>query len=417
MIVMVLRKNVDGLSVISCWFNYANCMATFLNVLFLNWFVFECCSWMTSWVCFENLLPVIQMFSPFISTLVIFILYVLYRPRLPPYKIDEKTKINHQDNPVNYNNSDINPSVSQEQQSYNTSNNDVIIDDAQHLSSNNSGGINSSPSGIDNDSPLSQSSTDAMLPAENKSSSKKNIVATDSFHMKQGSNKVEQFFIRCDWYSQPFFWGSIIASFVFFFIGVGVCVQYGSKSKSLEGYAFSMGILASVLVFFQWIPQIYTTWISDEIGSLSLSSLCIQAPGALLVVYFQLDAKQNWSTWFPYLATAVQEIILIIICSYYIVRDKRKKKRLAALEQVQAAQEQSEQINSNIDHGVEPVGDKYNNGNNNIDSYNSNNNNNNNGDEIIINTDLEINRKSTGDDNNLNINGSPKEEDNHEYFK
>ncbi|KAF2075839.1 hypothetical protein CYY_002873 [Polysphondylium violaceum] len=408
-IVMILRKNVDGLSVISCWFNYANCMATFLNVLFLNWFVFECCNWMTSWVCFENLLPVIQMLSPFFSTLVIFILYVIYRPRLPPYKIDENTKINSEENTVNYNNSNINPN-NDEQKSIN--NNEVVIDDAQHLSSspsinNNNSNSNDNSPRIDNDSPLSQSSTDAMLPQNQKS--KKNFVDQESFHLKKGSNKIETFFIKCDWYSQPFFWGSIIASFIFFFIGVGVCVQYGSKSKSLEGYAFSMGILASVLVFFQWIPQIYTTWISDEIGSLSLSSLCIQAPGALLVVYFQLDAKQNWSTWFPYLATAVQEIILIVICSYYIVRDKRKKKRLAALEQVQDAQleqEQAEQVKSNMDKGIEPVGDKenfiYHSDNVDADINPSSNQYNN---EIIINNADNLNNQiNSSNNNNFNIN-------------
>ncbi|GAM26046.1 hypothetical protein SAMD00019534_092210 [Acytostelium subglobosum LB1] len=299
--VLILRKNVEGLSVISCWFNFANCMGTFLNSLFLNWFVFTCCSnFLTSWTCFENFIPVVQMAVPFVVTGVIFALYVVYRPKLPPL-------------------SSVNQS---------------------------SNGSPTSPAPEHEKAPLIDNDVEQQKDG-------KGVLPADSFLLKEGNNKIERFFIRMDWYSLPFFWGSIAFTIIFFAIGVALIYSYGDISNVVKGYAYGLGILASVLVFFQWIPQIYTTWIADEIGSLSLSTLLIQIPGAILICFNQLSLHQSWTTWFPYLATAVQEIILVGICLYYIIRDYRKKKQgllpVPQSEEEADAQQQQQQQQQPID--------------------------------------------------------------------
>lgn len=65
-------------------------------------------------------------------------------------------------------------------------------------------------------------------------------------------------------------------------------------------YGKSVGIVAAILVFFQWAPQIWITWnknvrlilksnkLYQEAGALSLPSLIMQAPGSFIVVGFQV---------------------------------------------------------------------------------------------------------------------------------
>ncbi|KYQ88470.1 hypothetical protein DLAC_11183 [Tieghemostelium lacteum] len=311
-IVLIVNKNVDGLSVLSCCFNYANCMCNFINILLLNWFVFDCCSTLSSWRCFENLLPVVQMFSPFVSTFVIFLLYTLYRPKevsnvqVESLDSNESTPPRSPRSLENNENSDQNSSIQVSDE--------ILYDSSSRLLSNENNSSNNS-----------NVATEKSI----KEDKDRAVINSATSHMNKGKNSVERFFIKMDWYSMPFFLVSLGLTIVFLAIGLAMAFKLGSRNESMHIYAFSLGILASILVFFQWLPQIYTTWISQEIGSLSVLSLCIQAPGALAVVFFQW--KQNWSTWFPYLATAIQAFVLIGICAYFKIRDKRNANKYQSI--------------------------------------------------------------------------------------
>ncbi|KAK5577719.1 hypothetical protein RB653_002664 [Dictyostelium firmibasis] len=350
--VMIFRKNVDGLSVIMCWLNYVNCMGTFVNVLFLNWFIFECCSWMNSWTCFRNLLPVIQLAPPFLCSLVIFALYVVYRPKPSTNRGDlqnsgEVSKINPDSPPMNYTNPNPNKNNinnTDENMTISLNTDDIIeIENKDNNNNNNNNDICGAPSGsgvCGNDSPGSTTSS--------QSSGGLSPRVDRPLLQAKKKSPVEEFILRMDWYSQPFFWGSIFLSLVLFGIGVGIVYGRGSESNVLQHYSFACGVFALILVFLQWIPQIYTTWVTDEIGSLSLVSVCIQAPGSFLVVFFQIESKQNWSTWVPYLATGIQMIVLIVICVYYLIRDRKKNKKL---------KEEKDKIKSN--QNIENISENY----------------------------------------------------------
>ncbi|KAN0015670.1 hypothetical protein ACTFIU_008413 [Dictyostelium citrinum] len=345
--VMIFRKNVDGLSVIMCWLNYVNCMGTFVNVLFLNWFIFECCTWMNSWTCFRNLLPVIQLAPPFLCSLVI------PKPstnRGDVQNSEEVSKINPENPPVNYTNPNSNKNSinnTDENMTISLNTDDVIDienkDNKENNNSNNNGCGPSSSSGIcgGSDSPASTTSSQSSVGLSPRVD--KPLLPTN-----KKKSPVEEFILRMDWHSQPFFWGSIFLSLVLFGIGVGIVYSYGSESTVLKHYCFACGIFALILVFLQWIPQIYTTWVTDEIGSLSLVSVCIQAPGSFLVVYFQIEAKQDWSTWVPYLATGIQMIVLICICVYYLIRDRKKNKKLKEDKDKISSNQNIENNNNNI---------------------------------------------------------------------
>ncbi|EGC28566.1 hypothetical protein DICPUDRAFT_90885 [Dictyostelium purpureum] len=318
-IVMIYRKNVDGLSVIMCWLNYAN---------------------------------LIQLAPPFLCSFVIFILYVIYRPRLTREQINENSKIIQENPPIKYHEQNSS-TLSQSEKPINNNGADSIKNSSDE-NSNISISLNSEDSPVDQNNIASGSGSSSSSGSGSSvqivegggsivnDSNIENNYEKDQQEKQQmkPKNKVDAFIIKMDWYSQPLFWGSIVLSIIMFSVGVGIVYGVGPESKALQIYAFSCGIFAMVLVFLQWIPQIYTTIIANEIGSLSLVSVCIQAPGAFLVMYFQIDSKQNWSTWVPYLATGIQMIVLIVICVYYLIRDRKKNKKLK--KQVEQGQIQDE---------------------------------------------------------------------------
>lgn len=113
-------------------------------------------------------------------------------------------------------------------------------------------------------------------------------------------------------------------------------------------YGKSVGIVAAILVFFQWAPQIWITWnkkvrcnfksnkLFKEAGALSLSSLIMQAPGSFIVVGFQvvkrcclfnfkLSAGADWTTWAPYGVAGLQQVFLAGLLTYFFWRDRRNK--------------------------------------------------------------------------------------------
>ena len=91
-----------------------------------------------------------------------------------------------------------------------------------------------------------------------------------------------------------------------------------SHAQSYTGYAYSLGLISSVVIGFVWLPQIYVTYknkvryqhhtcaltwrlcslllllsrcvvcVWQDTGALSIAMLLIQAPGNILVVCFQV---------------------------------------------------------------------------------------------------------------------------------
>lgn len=65
---------------------------------------------------------------------------------------------------------------------------------------------------------------------------------------------------------------------------------------------YVMGILGTLTIIAQWIPQMYTTYKTKGPGSLSVITLVINAPGSFLNVILQFSANPaGVSVWLPYL--------------------------------------------------------------------------------------------------------------------
>lgn len=87
-------------------------------------------------------------------------------------------------------------------------------------------------------------------------------------------------------------------------------------------YGKWIGIASALLTLLQWAPQIALTWRTQDAGALSLGTLLLQFPGNLLVVVFQLSApRSHWTSWAPYIVSAAQMLVLIVLLLYFQYRE------------------------------------------------------------------------------------------------
>ena len=93
----------------------------------------------------------------------------------------------------------------------------------------------------------------------------------------------------------------------------------------LTSWANFLGIMATVLAGFQYVPQIWMTWQLKHVGSLSIPMMCIQTPGGYLFAasLFGRLGWEGWSTWFIYLMTATMQGSLLVMGIYFEVARRR----------------------------------------------------------------------------------------------
>ena len=100
------------------------------------------------------------------------------------------------------------------------------------------------------------------------------------------------------------------------------------KPDHLQSWAQFLGIFGTLLAAIQFLPQIWTTWRLQEVGSLSIPSMCIQTPGSFVWVG-SLAARlgwEGWSTWGIYLCTGILQGVLLTMSISFEIRDWKSRK-------------------------------------------------------------------------------------------
>lgn len=108
---------------------------------------------------------------------------------------------------------------------------------------------------------------------------------------------------------------------------VSVVVLHFSPAH-LSTLAAVLGVIATTLAGIQYLPQIYTTWRLQRVGSLSIPMMCIQTPGSFVWVA-SLAARlgwAGWSTWGIYAATGCLQGILLVMAIGFEIRKRKEKK-------------------------------------------------------------------------------------------
>eukprot|EP01113_Clastostelium_recurvatum_P011933 TRINITY_DN16140_c0_g1_i1.p1 TRINITY_DN16140_c0_g1~~TRINITY_DN16140_c0_g1_i1.p1 ORF type:complete len:305 (+),score=23.28 TRINITY_DN16140_c0_g1_i1:78-992(+) len=142
----------------------------------------------------------------------------------------------------------------------------------------------------------------------------------------------------------------ILFAFLLLFIVVSTAVgglilwQYGDCANAVMDLGFAYGMLSTVITFIQWAPQIYKTFVAKSSGALSLIMLMIQCPGSFIMAYFMaIVSRESISTWLSSLASAIQQLILIIMLLYF---DYVKRHAVVSSPKILA-------INEDVDDNIE----------------------------------------------------------------
>ncbi|KIM28209.1 hypothetical protein M408DRAFT_23915 [Serendipita vermifera MAFF 305830] len=89
-------------------------------------------------------------------------------------------------------------------------------------------------------------------------------------------------------------------------------------------WATFLGLLSTVLAVVQYAPQLWTTWKAKTVGALSIPMMCIQTPGAILMVTsIAIRPGTNWTSWITYATAGVMQGSLLVMCICWKVRQKR----------------------------------------------------------------------------------------------
>lgn len=136
--------------------------------------------------------------------------------------------------------------------------------------------------------------------------------------------------------------GITVLCVLHFLATVLVCIIFlALHPNHLQGLANVLGVLAGALAAVQYLPQIWTTWRLQHVGSLSIPMMCIQTPGGF-VFAASLAARlgpSGWSTWAVYLVLAVLQGVLLIMGLSFEYRDWKARQAL----QVEGGVDGSEQ--------------------------------------------------------------------------
>ncbi|KAK9240271.1 hypothetical protein V1525DRAFT_395501 [Lipomyces kononenkoae] len=90
------------------------------------------------------------------------------------------------------------------------------------------------------------------------------------------------------------------------------------SGKHIRLYAGFLGIEATLLTAFQYIPQLYMTFKLRHAESLSMHTLMIQAPGGFVwALTLALRQGTSWSSWLPYFISATLQTCLLSMCVYF----------------------------------------------------------------------------------------------------
>ncbi len=112
--------------------------------------------------------------------------------------------------------------------------------------------------------------------------------------------------------------GTMLLVATLFFLPT-LCVfayRFGNGPYIFVGEA--MGHCATLLVFWQWVPQIIQVTREKDAGTLSALTFALMAPASLLMMfYLSVLSGQHYSTWISYLFSAIQQLILLVQCLYY----------------------------------------------------------------------------------------------------
>ncbi|GBE83663.1 hypothetical protein BKA93DRAFT_816135 [Sparassis latifolia] len=96
------------------------------------------------------------------------------------------------------------------------------------------------------------------------------------------------------------------------------------RSTQISLWATFLGVTSAALATLQYLPQLTKTYRLKLVGALSIKSMLMQSPGAVLMVLsVALRPDTNWTTWLVYAVAGILQGALLIMCICWRVRQRR----------------------------------------------------------------------------------------------
>lgn len=103
---------------------------------------------------------------------------------------------------------------------------------------------------------------------------------------------------------------------------------FGTTHNVPFTFSYAMGLIATILVFVQWTPQIIRTYRDKSAGNFSIVMVAIMTPSSFgTMIYLMLLSDQHFTTWISYLCSGAQQLVLLILCIFYEFKDRFWKKK------------------------------------------------------------------------------------------
>ncbi|KAK7449313.1 hypothetical protein VKT23_013456 [Stygiomarasmius scandens] len=97
-----------------------------------------------------------------------------------------------------------------------------------------------------------------------------------------------------------------------------------SPTKPVTQWATFLGVSSALLAAIQYLPQILHTYRSKLVGALSIPMMCIQTPGAVLMVLsIALRPGTNWTSWGTFAVAGICQGILLVMCITWKIRQRK----------------------------------------------------------------------------------------------
>ncbi|KAG6884622.1 hypothetical protein C0993_009451 [Termitomyces sp. T159_Od127] len=92
----------------------------------------------------------------------------------------------------------------------------------------------------------------------------------------------------------------------------------------LSKWATFLGVSSALLAAIQYAPQLIHTYRAKIVGALSIPMMCIQSPGAILMVLsIALRPGTNWTSWITFAVSGIMQGSLLAMCIIFHFRQRR----------------------------------------------------------------------------------------------
>ncbi|THU81397.1 hypothetical protein K435DRAFT_693681 [Dendrothele bispora CBS 962.96] len=97
-----------------------------------------------------------------------------------------------------------------------------------------------------------------------------------------------------------------------------------TRSKPVTQWALFLGLTSAILCSLQYLPQILLTYRSKLVGALSIPMMCIQTPGAVLMVTsIAVREGTDWTSWGTFAVAGICQGVLLVMCLVWRRRQRK----------------------------------------------------------------------------------------------